>query len=134
MNIKCFIGTIVFSCCISLVKAQGISVENSLPVEDLIEQHFIQGCVEISNVCTLVNGSVNNINSYGYFEKQNAAFPFDNGIVITSGNINDIGGNFNNELLSAGENTWGSDAGGPGWDGTYNGKHMPQETIGLMPM
>ncbi|WP_335964663.1 choice-of-anchor L domain-containing protein [Galbibacter sp. PAP.153] len=110
MNIKCFIGTIVFFCCISLVNAQGISVENSLPVEDLIEQHFIQGCVEISNVSTPVNGSVNNISSYGYFEKQNAAFPFDNGIVITSGNINDIGDNFNNELLSAGENTWGSDA------------------------
>ncbi len=68
-----------------------------------------QGCVDVSNVSSVINGSVNNINSYGLFQRGSSEFPFDEGIVLSTGNVISAG---NTEIplpLDEGEDNWLTD-------------------------
>ncbi|MEL4308175.1 choice-of-anchor L domain-containing protein [Joostella sp. CR20] len=96
--------------CTTISTAQQITIEETPSVNDLINEQFINGCIQVSNVNSPVNGSISNINSYGYFTNTNTSFPFSEGIVISSGNIHEIGGGINTKLLSAGDTNWGGDA------------------------
>ncbi|MFD2550300.1 choice-of-anchor L domain-containing protein [Bizionia sediminis] len=89
--------------------SQQISIDDSLPVQQLIEERLISGCVEISNVQSAVNGSVNNINSFGYFERGNSAFPFQNGILLSTGAAVSAGNTTNSNPLNDGDLNWGTD-------------------------
>tara|TARA_B110000971_G_scaffold195334_1_gene209656 strand:+ start:376 stop:504 length:129 start_codon:yes stop_codon:yes gene_type:complete len=39
-----------------MVCAQTIAIDSSIPVEELIETHLFDGCIEVSNVSSSVNG------------------------------------------------------------------------------
>ena len=94
---------------INSISAQIISVDNTVPVQQLIENNFAEGCVEITNISSSVNGQINGFSSFGYFEKASSNFPFDNGIILTTGNAFS-GGNSNNiNILNEGELNWGTD-------------------------
>jgi gliding motility-associated-like protein len=94
---------------INSISAQIISVDNTVPVQQLIENNFAEGCVEITNISSSVNGQINGFSSFGYFEKANSNFPFDNGIILSTGNAFS-GGNSNNiNILNDGELNWGTD-------------------------
>ncbi|MGB0980487.1 MAG: choice-of-anchor L domain-containing protein [Winogradskyella sp.] len=90
--------------------AQQITVDNTISAQNLIENTLIQGCVAVSNITSTVNGSVNGMGSFGYFEQNNSGFPFQNGIVLTTGNANSAGNTTNNETLNEGNASWGTDA------------------------
>ena len=56
-------------CSINICLSQQITTDTSGSLEDLISNNLAQGCVEISNISSIVNGQISNINSFGYFEK-----------------------------------------------------------------
>ena len=89
--------------------AQKISVDNSLSAQQLIENHLVEGCVEVSNISSPINGSVNGFSSFAYFERDISNFPFENGIMLTTGNANSGGNTTNDNILNDGELTWGTD-------------------------
>src|SRR5690554_3872814 len=92
-----FIGLI---CSVSY--AQQITVDNSVSPEDLIQNTLIQGCVEVSNISSPINGSSMGLGSFGYFERAGSNFPFQNGIVLTTGDAAAAGNGQNNNILNDG--------------------------------
>ncbi|GLB49943.1 T9SS type B sorting domain-containing protein [Neptunitalea lumnitzerae] len=90
--------------------AQQISIDDTLTPEELIETVLFQGCIDVSNVSSSVNGSVDGLMSYGYFESANSNFPFNNGIVLTTGDVNASGNPFNTNALNNGTDNWGTDS------------------------
>ncbi len=90
--------------------SQKISVDSGLTPQQLIENHLVEGCVEVSNITSSVNGSVNGLTSYGYFERDLSNFPFENGIMLTTGNATSGGNTTNDNILNEGEPNWGTDA------------------------
>ncbi len=95
--------------CIAKINAQRLTIDNNQPLPELIEGSFVEGCVEILNVSSPINGMATGIESYGYFSNNAPSFPFSEGIVITTGAINQISGSVNGELLSAGDENWSGD-------------------------
>ncbi|MCX7549963.1 T9SS type B sorting domain-containing protein [Xanthomarina sp. F2636L] len=90
--------------------AQQISIDDSIPLNNLIETYLIQGCVEVSNIQSNSNGSVNSLASYGYFEKASSNFPFENGIMLSTGAATSAGNTVNANPLNEGETSWGTDS------------------------
>ncbi|WP_196894644.1 T9SS type B sorting domain-containing protein [Aureivirga marina] len=68
-----------------------------LSLEELVEEVFIDGdCVNISSISTVVNPSFSptqkNQKNYGYFQRPDGVdFPFENGIILSTGNAHKIG-------------------------------------------
>ncbi|WP_179352648.1 T9SS type B sorting domain-containing protein [Winogradskyella vidalii] len=89
--------------------SQHINTDDSIALEQLIQQNLGQNCVEISNIASNVNGNLNGFNSFGYFERGNSNFPFDNGIILSTGNVNSAGNTVNTNPLNEGDDTWGND-------------------------
>ena len=89
--------------------SQMITVDDSFSPQQLIENNLIQGCVEVSNISSDVNGNINGLTSYGYFEKGLSNFPFENGIVLTTGSATSAGNTLNTSVLNEGEDNWGTD-------------------------
>jgi len=89
--------------------AQQISVHENLSPQELIQNHLVSGCVEAENVTSPINGSVNNLVSFGYFERENSNFPFENGIILSSGEITRIGNGEDNGIITSGNYEWGTD-------------------------
>lgn len=46
--------------------AQQITTDSSIPLEQLILNNLAEGCIEISNISSSVNGVSSGFNSYGY--------------------------------------------------------------------
>ena len=104
------ITLLVFACILcNHVFSQQISIDNSFTEQQLIENNLIQGCVETSNINSIVNGNVNGFNSFGYFERGNSNFPFENGIMLSTGNANSGGNVVNNAILNEGQTNWMTD-------------------------
>jgi len=97
----------ILSCTLS---AQQISIDNSFSEQELIENNLIQGCVETSNIQSQVNGQVNGFNSFGYFERAGSNFPFQNGIMLSTGNAISGGNTQNTAVLNEGQPNWTTDA------------------------
>ena len=92
-----------------LVHAQKISVNSSISVQDLIQNHLVEGCVEVSDISSPINGGINGISSFGYFERDQSNFPFENGIMLTTGSASSGGNTTNDNILNDGELNWGTD-------------------------
>ena len=89
--------------------SQQITTDATISLEQLIQQNLGQNCVEISNITSSVNGAINGLNSYGYFERGDSNFPFENGILLTTGNVNSAGNTLNSNPLNEGNPTWLTD-------------------------
>jgi gliding motility-associated-like protein len=89
--------------------SQQISIDNSFTEQQLIENNLVQGCVETSNINSQVNGTINGFNSFAYFERAGSNFPFQNGIMLSTGNPVSGGNTQNNEILNEGETDWTTD-------------------------
>lgn len=124
-----FIGLI---CSISF--AQQVTVDNSVSPQDLIQNTLIQGCVEVSNISSPSNGTSIGIGSFGYFERATSSFPFENGIVLTTGNATSAGNGQNNDILNEGDATWLTDSDletALGISGTVNATSIEFEFISI---
>ncbi|SHG45007.1 T9SS type B sorting domain-containing protein [Winogradskyella jejuensis] len=89
--------------------SQQISVDNSLTAEALVQNTLDAECLEISNISSPVNGSSVGLGSFGYFERGSSNFPFESGIILSTGNATSAGNVVNNEVLNEGETAWGTD-------------------------
>lgn len=89
--------------------SQQISVDNTVGLQQLIEDNLIDGCVEISNITSSVNGIPYGLPSYGYFERAGSNFPFENGIILATGNAASAGNAQITPTLSEGSSIWGTD-------------------------
>lgn len=95
-------------CACQIVSAQQVTTNESFTLQELVEQ-LAQGCVEISNVSSSVNGNINGFASYAYFDQAASGFPFANGLVLTSGRASDAGTPVNTAPLNNGTTAWGTD-------------------------
>ncbi len=92
-----------------VVCAQQISIDNSFTEQQLIENNLSFGCVETSNIQSSVNGQINGFESFAYFEKAGSNFPFNNGIMLSTGNSTSAGNTLNTDILNEGQPDWGAD-------------------------
>ncbi len=95
------------SCSITL--SQQVLIDDKFTPQQLIENNLIQGCVETSNITSQVNGSVNGFKSFAYFEKGSSNFPFENGIMLSTGKAVSGGNGQNTAVLNEGQNNWQTD-------------------------
>ncbi len=98
----------VFFCC-SLAFSQQVIIDDTFTPQQLVENNLIQGCVETSNIASPINGSINGFASFGYFERGTSNFPFENGIVLSTGRAVSGGNVLNNAVLNEGQNNWLTD-------------------------
>jgi len=94
----------------SLVYSQTVTIDTTISFEELIESHLFDGCIEISNVSSSVNGSINGLTSYGTFSKSTSNFPFDYGIILSTGDAISAGNTVITENLNEGDTNWGMDS------------------------
>ena len=101
--------SILLICCSNFMFSQQISVDNTVPLQQLIEDNFVDGCVDITNISSSVNGIPFGLPSYGYFERAGSNFPFENGIMLSTGNAASAGNGVITPTLSEGSSIWGTD-------------------------
>ena len=92
-----------------LTFAQQINVNDSFTAQQLIENNLVQGCVEVSNINSTINGQVDGFQSFGYFEKASSNFPFENGIILSTGQATSAGNTVNTSALNEGSDSWATD-------------------------
>ncbi|QYJ68168.1 T9SS type B sorting domain-containing protein [Flavobacterium litorale] len=85
--------------------AQYIEVDDTYTAQQMVEALVSNSCASVSNVS--VNGWQDGI-SYGYFERGTSDFPFENGIVLSTGLASSAPGP-NSTLLSEGGTDWPGD-------------------------
>lgn len=100
---------IALFCSSNFIFSQQISVDNTVGLQQLIEDNLVDGCVDISNITSIVNGIPHGLPSYGYFERAGSNFPFENGIVLATGNAASAGNGVITPTLSEGSSVWGTD-------------------------
>jgi gliding motility-associated-like protein len=92
------------------VFSQQILVDGSIGLQQLIEDNLIKNsCVDITNITSSVNGSTSGFSSYAYFERGSSNFPFQNGIMLSTGNANSGGNGLITPILSEGSTNWLTD-------------------------
>lgn len=89
--------------------AQNISVDEGYTPQDLVEDILINStCANVFNVSVSGGNFATGEKSYGYFDGTGTTFPFQNGIILSTGKINNAPGP--NSYLS-------DDGGNMGWNG-----------------
>lgn len=92
------------------IVAQNIQVNDTYSAQQLIEQVLINSpCANVANFSVTGDSFSNGQNSYGYFTANNSAFPFSEGIILTTGKATAAVGP-NNSLLSQGGTNWLGDS------------------------
>jgi len=89
--------------------AQQIVTDSSLQPQQLIDNLTSGSCTSATNAFSSINGSINNIPSYGFFSRGTSEFPLENGIVLSTGNVNSSGNTLIAESLSDGDLEWNTD-------------------------
>lgn len=108
-RLKYIIFCLVFGLGIQFGNAQNISVDESYTPQDLVEDILINStCANVFNVSVSGGNFASGEKSYGYFDGTGTTFPFQNGIILSTGKINNAPGP--NIYLS-------DDGGGIGWNG-----------------
>ncbi|MFD1614337.1 T9SS type B sorting domain-containing protein [Gelatiniphilus marinus] len=94
----------------SYAYAQQILVDDSVGLQQLIQDNLVQNsCVEITNITSSVNGSASGFSSYAQFDRGSSNFPFQNGIMLSTGNATSGGNGVTTPTLSEGSTIWGTD-------------------------
>lgn len=108
-TLKFTIFSLVIGFAFQFGNAQNISVDESYTPQDLVEDILINStCANVFNVSVSGGNFASGEKSYGYFDGTGTTFPFQNGIILSTGKINNAPGP--NGYLS-------DDGGGMGWNG-----------------
>jgi gliding motility-associated-like protein len=101
--------TLIIGLGFQLGNAQNISVDEGYTPQDLVEDILINStCANVFNVSVSGGNFATGEKSFGYFDGTGTTFPFQNGIILSTGKINN----------APGPNSYLSDDGGSmGWDG-----------------
>lgn len=100
---------IVFICSSNFALSQQISVDDTVGLQALIQDNLVNGCVDITNINSTVNGNTRGLPSYAYFERAGSNFPFEKGIMLSTGAAASGGNAVRTPTLSEGSSTWGTD-------------------------
>jgi len=103
------------------VLAQNITVDSqTYTAQQLIESILINSdCISNVNVTNVLGGNFNNTDqSYGYFDATGTSFPFQNGLVLSTGKLKNV----------EGPNTTLSDDDAPNWSGDSDLENVLNET------
>ncbi len=103
------------------IGAQGIQVDSqTYSAQELIEDVLIDSdCIENVSVTNVVGGNFNGSDqSYGYFDASGTTFPFQSGIVLSTGRLSNV----------PGPNSTLSDDDAPGWTGDLDLETALNET------
>lgn len=96
--------------CFSHAFSQQISVDDSVGLQPLIQNNLVQNsCVEITNITSAVNGTASGFSSYAQFNRASSNFPFQSGIMLSTGNSTSGGNGLITPTLSEGSTIWGTD-------------------------
>jgi gliding motility-associated-like protein len=109
ISVKKFIQIVCFGLFFQFGNAQYITVDEGYTAQDLVEDVLINSsCANVFNVSVSGGNFASGEKSYGFFDASGTTFPFENGIILSTGKINN----------APGPNTYLSDDGGNmGWDG-----------------
>lgn len=90
--------------------AQYIQVDDSYTAQELVENVLVNSpCASVSNFTVSGGNFGDGVQSYGYFSGSGTSFPFNNGIVLSTGRATETEGP-NNSLLDDGGNiNWSGD-------------------------
>lgn len=100
---------LIFGLGIQFGNAQNISVDESYTPQELVEDILINSpCANVFNVSVSGGNFATGEKSFGFFDATGTTFPFENGIILSTGKINNAPGP--NSYLS-------DDGGGMGWNG-----------------
>lgn len=103
------ISVLLFALVIQFGNAQNISVDEGYTPQDLVEDVLINStCANVFNVSVSGGNFATGEKSFGYFDGTGTTFPFQNGIILSTGKINNAPGP--NSYLS-------DDGGNMGWNG-----------------
>ena len=92
-NLQDYLILILLICSGQLAFSQKIVVDDTVGLIPLIENNLVpNSCVDITNITSSVNGNSQGLPSYAYFEKGASNFPFQNGIMLSTGRAT-TGGN-----------------------------------------
>lgn len=94
---------------VNFLFSQQILTDNSLTPQQLIQGLVGENCATANNISSPYNGNVNNIISYGNFERGTSNFPLENGIILSTGSITKAGNSVITENLSDGDINWETD-------------------------
>ena len=84
---------------------------NEYTVSELVTDVLINNpCAEVSNISWQTGSNGNNLLGIGYFDKNNSAFNYENGIVLSTGNVLDAPGPKGTGTQSATSANWNGDA------------------------
>lgn len=109
-HLHLYLALFALICYSQLAFSQQININDNVSIQQLIEDNLVEGCVEISNVTSTINGTASGFSSYAEFERAGSNFPFQNGIMLSTGNAESGGNTQNNNVLSEGSASWGADA------------------------
>ena len=110
-TLKLFILFFLFTIPAQFLSAQYIKVEPNYTAEKLVKDIFIgSSCIEVVHGSIKIQGwnFGDGDKSYGYFDKGTSSFPIENGILLSSGKLNDAPGP-NNGINSADNSGWYGD-------------------------
>ena len=93
------------------VYTQSVTVNTTkYTIDQLVNQVLVNSpCVQGTNVTSRTGTNYGSSNGIGYFENTNSAFPFSNGVVLSTGDVTKIPGP-NNTILSDGIPAWLGDS------------------------
>ena len=108
-RIKKPLKIVLFGLFFQFGNAQYISVDEGYTAQDLVEDVLINSpCANVFNISVSGGNFASGEKSYGFFEASGTGFPFENGIILSTGKINN----------APGPNSYLSDDGGSmGWGG-----------------
>lgn len=109
ITLKNTLKIVLFGLFFQYGNAQYITVDEGYTAQDLVEDVLINSpCANVFNVSVSGGNFGSGEKSYGFFDATGTGFPFENGIILSTGKINN----------APGPNSYLSDDGGSmGWDG-----------------
>lgn len=94
----------------TITYSQVVSIDDTLTTQQLVEDVLVNGaCVQVSNFSQSTGTNFGSVNGIGAFDATGTDFPFESGVVLTSGNVLQTPGP-NNNILSDGGFGWPGDA------------------------
>ncbi|TYC13562.1 gliding motility-associated C-terminal domain-containing protein, partial [Bizionia gelidisalsuginis] len=101
---------ITFDLCVYTVPPAIIADDTTYTVEELVEDILVNSpCSTVSNITWSTGTDFTDVNGIGYFEANGSSFPFESGIVMSTGNVLDAAGP-ETGLTSGGSFGWPGDS------------------------
>lgn len=100
---------VLFCCFTFAANAQYIEVSENLTTTELVENVLVaNSCANVSNIVVSNSFDFGDGRSFGYFSSNGSQFPFNEGIILTSGKATSAVGP-NGSILSEGPTSWSGD-------------------------